>query len=146
MEINKCPSGLGILVRWAKQPAEESVASGTDCYNILVMHRCSRTSPVSTLLLTPSIINHHLINRDFVNFLHCQRFCLYFILFVKILPSNSPCHRRPAHDERRLRCRGGDGSASYHSPPQGALLWPGGWEQPRVPEGEKHGPWPATGL
>lgn len=68
------------------------------------------------------------------------------ILFVKILPLNSPCRRRPAHDEWRLRCRGGDCPASHHSPPQGALLWPGGWEQPGVPEGEEHGTWPATGL
>lgn len=34
VEINEKPFGLGILVRWAKQPKEESVVSGTDCYNV----------------------------------------------------------------------------------------------------------------
>ncbi len=55
-------------------------------------------------------------------------------------------YRRPGQDERRVRCRSGDGSASHHSPPQGAVLRPGGWEQSGVPEGEKHGTRPAAGL
>lgn len=56
------------------------------------------------------------------------------------------CCRRPTQNERRVRCRGGDSPPSHHRPTQGAVLRPGGWEQPRVPEGEKHGAGPAAGL
>lgn len=49
-------------------------------------------------------------------------------------------------DERRLRCRGGDGPPSHQPPSQGALFRPCGREQPGVPEREEHGAGPAAGL
>lgn len=109
----------------------------------MVIRGCQQTEPL--YLVETSLCSWVLcFVLSFVDRLHREWFCICF--FVKILPLFSPWPRRPAHDERRLRCRGGDGPASHHSPPQGALLWPGGWEQPGVPEGEKHGTWPATGL
>ncbi|KAL4004695.1 solute carrier family 35 (probable UDP-sugar transporter), member A4 [Sarotherodon galilaeus] len=47
--------------------------------------------------------------------------CPAFIEFCLNITISSK-RGRPAQDERRVRCRGGDSPPSHHSPPQGAIF------------------------